>query len=243
VQDLKKFIATRQPRPRPYYLAAAAAIVLACLGAFAAARWFSDPTIAGLASLPADARERVEEALRTGVAEPPESLAGPPEVLMGTTEAPPFRLLEPLGTVTVSDRPEFRWEALAGADRYEVAVLDDERLDVASQAVVTGTVWTPLEPLARDRGYAWQVTAHRSGEAVIVPAPPSPMARFRVMDAQDAEAIEQLARVEPDSHLLLGILCALSGARSEAESHLLRVAPTDPHFETARRTLERLRSP
>jgi anti-sigma factor RsiW len=241
VRDLRSFIAKRPPRPRPNYLVAAAAVLLALLGAFAAARWFSDPSNAALASLPADVRGRVEEALRAGVAESTEPLAQPTQTLMGATEQPPFRLLQPLGTATVSDRPEFRWETLAGADRYEIAVLDRERLEVAAQANVARTTWTPSEPLARGRTYAWQVTAHRSGESVTVPAPPSPVATFRVMDARDAGAIERLSREQPDSHLVLGILYALSGARVEAESHLSRVRPGDPHFETAQRTLERLR--
>jgi metal-dependent amidase/aminoacylase/carboxypeptidase family protein len=40
------------------------------------------------------------------------------------------------------------------------------------------------------------------------------------MEEPAAETIEELSRVEPDSHLLLGILCAQSGARAQAESHL-----------------------
>ena len=255
VRDLESWIASRRVRERPYYRAAAAAIVLAFIVAFAVGRRFANPSVAGLDTLPDDARARVEAVLEAGVAEPPDSLrelASTPEVLMGpmgpmgtmgTTGDPPFRLVVPLGTVTVSDRPEFRWEPLSGAEGYEIAVLDAERASIVSQENVAGTSWTPPAPLGRDRTYIWQVSARRSGEKVIVPVPPAPLARFRVMDARAAVTIEDLSRTQPDAHLLLGILCALSGARSEAESHLLRVAPGDPHFETAGRTLERLRSP
>jgi hypothetical protein len=247
VRDLKDFIAARSVRWRPSHLAAAAAVLLALVSAFAASRWFSnraERSIAGLDSLAPETRARVDEALRAGVAEPPESLTellDRPETLMGDTPEPPFRLMEPLGTVSVTDRPQFRWEALAGSERYEIAVLDAERGAIVTEGSVADTIWTPSEALARDRVYVWQVTARLSGESVTVPKPPSPMARFRVMDAQAAETIDRLSRTDPDSHLLLGILCALSGARSDAESHLLQVPPTDPGSETARRTLERLR--
>jgi hypothetical protein len=246
VGDLERWIASHRARKLPYYLAAAAAIVLAFIVAFAAGRRLSNPTVAGLDALPDDARARVETALEAGVAEPPDSLreiASAPEVLMGTTGDPPFRLVEPLGTVTLSDRPEFRWEPLAGAESYEIAVLDSERGNIASEATLKGTSFRPLESLARDRIYVWQVTARIAGGSVTVPTPPASMARFRVMEEGSAEAIERLSRAEPDAHLLLGVLCALSGARSEAESHLLRVPPSDPQFELATRTLRRLRSP
>ena len=87
-----------------------------------------------------------------------------------------------------------------------------------------------------------QGASRRARDRSVVDRPPSPMARFRVMEERAAETIEELSRVEPDSRLLLGILCAQSGASSEAESHLRQVPSTDPHAEAARRTLERLRS-
>ncbi len=154
VRDLESWIRSRPPvRERPYYLAAAAAIILAFIVAFAAGRRLSNPSVAGLDALPVDARVRVQAALEAGVAEPPDSLrdlTNPPEVLMGTTADPPFRLMEPLGTVTLSDRPAFRWEPLAGAESYEIAVLDSERASIVSQENVAGTSWNAFRaPLPR----------------------------------------------------------------------------------------------
>jgi hypothetical protein len=62
---------------------------------------------------------------------------------------------------------------------------------------VPGTSWTPSAPLSRDRTYIWQVTARTSGERVIVPMPPAPLARFHVMDSRAAEMIENVSRVKP----------------------------------------------
>jgi hypothetical protein len=250
VDDLKRWAAARPVFRAPTYLAAVAAVVLALLGGFLILRWLPDrplvaeATLPGLDSLPAEVQARVKAALSAGVAEPPESLTAlmdQPEVLMGDVPPSPFRLVEPLQTVTLSDRPLFRWEALPGAEGYAIAVLDEE-LRVVAEASVTDSRWTPPMPLPRDRAYVWQVTAHRSGESMTVPAPPSPMARFRVADERAAKTIAELSRVEPESHLLLGILCAQSGARSEAESHLRQVPSTGAHAEVARRTLEALRS-
>jgi hypothetical protein len=251
IEDLKRWASARSGFRAPMYVAAAAAVVLVLLGGFLLWRLLPDrplvveATLPGLDSLPADVQARVKAALSSGVAEPPESLTAlidPPEVLMGDVPPARFRLIEPLRTATLSDRPLFQWEALPGAEGYTIAVLDAELRPVAGQESVTDSRWTPPVPLPRDRAYVWQVTAHRGGESVTVPAPPSPMARFRVADERAAETIQDLSRVEPESHLLLGILCAQSGARSEAEFHLRQVPSTDPNAEVARRTLEALRS-
>jgi hypothetical protein len=149
----------------------------------------------------------------------------------------------PLFATTVSDRPEFRWDAFPEAEAYTVAVLDEDLQPVAGPVTLTATTWTPTEPLARDRSYVWQVTARRGNESVTVPAPPSPPARFRVMDEQEAELLERVSRAAPDSHLLLGILYTQAGARHEAESHLRQVPPGSPHASVAFRTLRELREP
>jgi hypothetical protein len=183
--------------------------------------------------------------LRAGVAEPPADLAdlgGGPEALMGAASGAPFRLIGPLATVTVSERPAFRWEPLAGAEAYEVSIFDDALRPVARSPSLERTDWTPDEPLSRGRTYLWQVTARHGAESVTAPAPPAPAARFRVLDGATARRLETASRDHPGSHLLLGILYGQAGAREEAIAHLARVPPDDPYFETARRTQERLKN-
>jgi hypothetical protein len=249
VNDLQHWSAA-SPRPRQrVYLAAAAAAVLLLLSPFAISRWFSGDavretaSVAGLELLSSDQQEQVMEALRAGVAEPPSILTDMmtgSEVLMGTAGTQPFRLTAPLMTVTVTDRPTFRWDALPGADDYVIAVLDAGLRPVAGPITLSATTWTPSEPLARGGSYVWQVSARRGTTSVTVPAPPAPLARFSVMDAANASSVERVLRIAPDAHLLLGLVLAQAGARQEAAVHLRQVPADDPYGHVARRTLERL---
>ena len=208
-------------------------------------RAWRSPSIAGVETLPVAQRLQVEAALQEGAAQPPPflaDLAGRPEALMGASPASSFRLIEPLATAVVSDRPTFRWEPLAGAERYVVSVSDEALRPVAVSGPLSGTSWSPEAPLARGTTYVWQVTARRGAQAVTAPAPPAPLAKIRVVDAETARVLDQTAATHPRSPLLLGILYAQAGARREAETQLSQVAPTDPHYAVAQRTLERIRS-
>jgi hypothetical protein len=204
------------------------------------------PSIAGVETLPAAQRQQVEAALREGVAPPPSYLAGlggDPEALMGASPRSSFHLVEPLATAVVSDRPTFRWEPLADAERYLVSISDEALHPIAVSAPLSDTSWAPDPPLVRGRTYLWQVTARRGAESVTAPAPPAPLAKIRVLDAETARVLEQTAATHPGSHLLLGILYAQAGARREAETQLTQVPSTDPYYAVAQRTLERIRSP
>jgi hypothetical protein len=162
---------------------------------------------------------------------------------MGDAPGPSFRLLEPLGTLVVSDQPEFRWEPLRGAESYTVSVADEALRTVAQSPPLQAPSWRPDQPLPRGRAYVWQVTARRGKEEVTTPVPPAPFARFAVADGETAARLDRTARAQPEAHLLLGILYTQAGARAEAQRHLAQVPRTDRHYEVARRTLERLRDP
>ncbi|MFI5006333.1 MAG: zf-HC2 domain-containing protein [Solirubrobacterales bacterium] len=252
VRDMRAFARRRPGRRGGAYAAAAAALI--ALATASLMLWRSSPAperpaepptrLAGLETLPAEQRQRVLAALGAGVAEPAPGLAdlsGAPEALMGASPAGSFRLIEPLATFTVSDRPTFRWEPAPGADAYTVSLFDESLRPVAGSPAIRRTDWTPDEPLPRGRTFLWQVAARRGAETVAAPAPPALPARFRVLDENTAGLLGAVARDHPESNLLLGILYAQAGARDEAAAHLARVPPTDPLYETARRTLERVR--
>jgi hypothetical protein len=220
---------------------AAAALVLALVPV--ALRWRS-PALPGLAALPPEQQQRVKAALTAGVVEPPAELAelaGRTEALMGPTSETSFRPIQPLATVTVSDRPALRWSPLAGAQSYTVAVADESLQPLAQSPVLTGTSWTPAQPLPRGRVYLWQVTAHRGADSFTTPAPPAPFAKFRVMEGDMAALLERLGREHPAAHVVLGVLYAQAGARTEALAHLGRIDAGDRHHDLAQRTIERLR--
>jgi len=245
VSDLRGWARSRATRPTRWAYAAAAAVVLALLAPFAARWWPGEPTsrVGHLDALPSAEQEQVRAALQAGFAEPPAFLAelrGEPEALMGTPEAPSFRLTAPLGTVVASDRPAFRWEPLAGARAYRVLVVDAELRPLLSSPQLSQPSWTADQGLPRGRVYAWQVTALRGEESVTAPAPPAPPARFRVLDQPTADLLQRTAREHPDAHLVLGLLSTRAGLIEEARQQLSAVSSDDPHFEVARRTLDRL---
>ncbi len=249
VRDLAAFARRRTNRPRlPYYYAAAAVLAVGV----AATLWIgrsagTHPLLAGLESLPPDRQEQVRAALAAGVAVPPPVLAalrGGEEALMGReNEGDVFRPLEPLSSVVISDRPTFRWEPLADARAYTVAVFDTDLRPVATSSPTSETTWTPEAALPRGRTYLWQVTAERGDERVTSPAPPAPPASFAVADAETAGVLERMATAHSGSHLLLGILHAQAGTVTEAERHLRQVPQDDPYAHVARATLERLARP
>jgi anti-sigma factor RsiW len=247
VQDLRAWVPAARPLPRAYF-AAAAAVLLAVVGpaiSWQMTRRAQGPEgLAGFRELARDQQAQVRAALAAGIADPPPllaSLAGGTEVLMGPSPSPAaFRLMSPVATAVVTDRPRFEWQPLAGASSYEVAVADERLQPVAASGDLTLTSWTPAQPLPRDRTYVWQVTARRGGQAVIVPTAPAPAARFRVLDGATVARLESLERDPAHSRLLLGIVFLEAGARDDARRHLLAVPATDPNRAVARRTLERL---
>ena len=99
------------------------------------------------------------------------------------------------------------------------------------------------DPLPRGRVYRWQVTAHRGTDAITEPAPPQPAARFKVLDAETADALRTLEQAQPGSHVLLGLLCLEAGAVEDARRHLRAVPADDPQRALAERTLARMAPP
>jgi hypothetical protein len=234
--------------PSGRWLTAAAAVAVVAFASIAGWRWWAmppepAPSIAGIDRLSAERRARLQAALDSGVADLPpplESLRQDREVLLGADTAPVFRVMTPLTTVTVSDRPEFRWQPMSGATAYTVAVFDVRLQAVAGPATVVETRWTPPQALPRDREYLWQVTATVGATAVTAPSPPQPLARFRVMEATAAAELAAAAGAAPGAHLVLGLALAQAGARQEALEHLRLVPDTDPHAPVARRTARAL---
>ena len=155
---------------------------------------------------------------------------------MGTATPPPFHLVTPVAIAVSQDRPVLAWEPLAGADRYVVAIADDQGRPVARGLEVRGPAVTLTEALPRGHVYTWQVTAYRGPDAVTEPAPPQPPARFKVLDHASADALRALEQAQPDSHLLLGVLYLQAGAVEDARRHLRAVPADDPQRPLAERT-------
>lgn len=201
--------------------------------------------LVGLESLPAEWRRDVAAALRTGRLDRPPAisdLAAAEPALRGAASTAPFSLLTPIATAVAGGRPAFRWTPLAGAQSYEVKVFDPDLHPVAASGPLTGTEWTPGQPLPAGTVYAWQVVARRGGEDLTAPGPQSPPALFRVLVPDQAQAVESAARAAGGSPLALGVLYARSGLVDDAERELARVVAANPGSATARDLLASVRA-
>lgn len=195
-------------------------------------------TLKGLPSSVAAAdHDGVIDALRHARAVIPDDivrLSGRTGVLMGdASRANALTLVAPLATAVESDRPRFRWNEMATATSYVVTVSDSDFNEVARSGSLTTTDWTVPEPLKRGVTYSWQVTATTADGAVQAPAPPAPLARFRVADARTATDVARARDTYGDSHLALGVAYARAGIVDAAEREFLALKAANPESRLA----------
>ncbi len=142
----------------------------------------------------------------------------------------------PIGTVVLSDKPAFRWQPVAAATQYVVAVFDSNFEKVMESPALTTAEWIPSKALPRGKTYSWQVTATVDGAAVRFPKPPAAEAVFRVIDSSRFTELSRTKQEYPDSHVLLAALYAKEGLLDDSEAELKLADPTE-----ARPLLESLR--
>jgi hypothetical protein len=238
VDDLRNFQAELRETPRASVvtpisrgrrwmpLTIAAAIALVAVSVWSLRRTRTEPAAVALASHQLE-RAPILDRLITR----PGTLLGP------ENEGQRFDLTSPQGTAVVTDRPVFRWKALAGASSYVVAIFDEDFENVSASPPVTALEWQPAEPLPRGRVLNWQVTANVRGGTVHAPTPPAPEAHFSVISADAAAQIEAARRDHPDNHLLLAALYAKAGALDDVERELgaLDPAVAQPYLDSLKR--------
>jgi hypothetical protein len=156
----------------------------------------------------------------------------------GHSTASSTAALEPAGVVLMTDRPRFRWKT--SVSRAVVSIFDGPRR-VARSGLLNVSEWMPDSPLPRGRTYQWQVEL-RNGTPRILPAPPDPPAAFRVMDEASFRELTAAQRERPDDHLLLAVLYARAGARSDAEKELAAYRAAHANDVVARQLAESLQS-
>jgi tetratricopeptide (TPR) repeat protein len=195
--------------------------------------------IAGLGTLAPAQQRLLKDALTSGRVEQSAlaaELAGKSDSLLGGGKAGvAFALVNPVGKIVATDRPTLRWQPLAGATGYTVAIYDENLRRVAASELVTAASWTVTPPLVRGQVFTWQVRALKDGREVISPTPPAPEARFKVLEQARLNELNQAKRAQPNSHLLLGLLYAKAGLIDEAERELQTLARLNPNSELARK--------
>jgi len=153
-----------------------------------------------------------------------------------------FSVIEPVGAVTLSDRPTFRWSQLNGATGYVVEVYDERFGLAAASPQIADQSWTAPEPLKRGGIYYWQVKAVKDGRELKAPRPPAPQAKFRVLDAARANELARARRGLASWRLVLGLLYARAGLLDEAEREFRALREANPNSELAHRLLKQVRT-
>ncbi len=200
----------------------------------------SSGKLIGLEELPEANRSLVRSALTTKTLSKPDvldQLSAPSITLMDPTAGEnTFRLLGPFGTAIATDRPNLRWQTLAGATSYTVSVFDADFNLVTSSAPQTATQWT-TPALGRGKIYSWEVVAVRNGQEVRSPVAPAPRAQFKILESEKLLELTNLKKHSPISHLNLGLTYARFGLLAEAEGQLQILARENPNSPVATRLL------
>jgi hypothetical protein len=232
-----------EPGPAPATLSPAAIVAIRDAGREVVLR--ADGTVAGLPGLSLEARAAVMAALHAGELPQPEALAplrGAKGALMGGSAVDAtFHPAGPVATFVRSQRPTFRWTRHPRARGYEVMVFSEDLVKVGAVRVSGATEATLPSSLDRGATYLWQVAALTPAGRIVAPAPPEPEARFRVLGATEAGALDRSLVAAGDSDLAAGVLLARAGVRDEAEIHFTRLAAANPGSVEAGRLLEAIR--
>jgi hypothetical protein len=198
----------------------------------------------GLEPVSAASRKAVEAALTTSSLHMPPAggLLGKPSALMGPApDAGSLSVNSPVGVVVEEDRPLFTWNPVAGATGYTVVISRSNSSKLVTSGPVDGNEWRATTRLTRGAVYSWEVRATLAGgRELSAPAPPAPMARFRVVSESEERGLEEARRLSPQSHLLLGVLYARAGLARPARSELRALLKENPGSVVAGKLLSSL---
>jgi putative zinc finger protein len=200
-------------------------------------------TLLAIGALPTKERAEIREAISQQSIRTPAVLAGlrgPSETLLGAShEDASFEVLHPLGEMVLDANPLFRWQPQTGATSYSVVIFDPSLNPVQSSPALTTTQWSAEQALQRGRTYLWQVTAKlRNGQKISSPRPPSPEAKFRVLDQEKADELMRFRAAHQDAHLVLGIVYAEAGILEQAEHELALIPENNPEHGAAQNLLK-----
>jgi len=185
----------------------------------------------------------VSSVLNTGRLSVPSALLRP---LGGQTrsavENDAFQLLAPVGVVTFSDDPAFRWTPLKEAENYSVMVRDVESDEQVEGEIVSRAEWVPEKPLKRGHTYSWVVVATLSGgKRLYVPGTGSPPATFKILDKSASDELERARGRSKGSHILMAVLYSRAGMVAEAQNELTALQWENPRSSLVARLQRSLR--
>jgi hypothetical protein len=158
------------------------------------------------------------------------ALSASPDTMRGPSGS--IERISPAGFVVDEVRPTFTWPARE-TGTYTVYIFQDDREVMRSAPLRTAT-WKPDRDLPRGSTLAWQVEVTGTDSFETIPSPPAPPAMFRIVSEANHADILRARSLHPEDHLLLSVLQARGGLRTEALASLRRAAIDN---ETAKRIL------
>ena len=162
--------------------------------------------------------------------------------MSGSEQRNNFSVIEPVGKVLQSNRPTFRWSLLEGATGYLVEVYDEKFNLAATSPQLTDNSWTSPQSLKRGGIYSWQVKALKDGQELTSPRPPSPQAKFHILDSAKVNELQQARRAYASSHLTLGLLYAQAGLLDEAEKEFRALQKANQDSALVRKLLSQIQT-
>lgn len=203
-----------------------------------------DGKLSGAEDLPPAYQELLKKTLSSNRIEKSSQLQGlarPSSSLMGPNSSQKiFEVLDPIGSVLLSNQLTFRWSAMDGSTGFIVEVYDEKFNPVVASPQLSGLTWTTTLP--RGKVYSWQVRAITDSGEVTSPRPPAPQAKFRIVDQAKANELANARRSYPSSHLTLGLLYADAGLLREAEQEFRLMQRANPNSDLARNLLRQVQT-
>jgi hypothetical protein len=201
--------------------------------------------VTGLDQVSENSRQYIARAALSEQIEPAgvlRRLSGEQSGLRGNDNGPQgFRLLYPVRSVVIEDRPVFRWESLPGASSYRVYVLDTNGNQVGqSEELAPAQTHWKAPSLRRGQIFLWVVTALVDEKKVVSPSASAPEMKFAVLATADFQELARLKKT--NSHLALGVFYARSGLLDQAEHELESLIKLNPDSELAPKLLQNVRS-
>jgi hypothetical protein len=157
---------------------------------------------------------------------------------MGNDEGTPFRLTSPNGETVADTRPEFRWQPLAGAARYQITIVEDDtqREALSAQATAQGeksqVKWrfpTDRTALTPGKTFRWFVAAILPDDRKIEsPSASGAIVKFRVIDSETRRKLDVARQETGGSHLIMGLLYRRAGLLNDARREFDLLSKANP---------------
>lgn len=158
----------------------------------------------------------------------------PVAVRGGDASAHALHVIEPFRSAVIEARPRFWWTPVPDARSYRVAVFDAGYEEIARSEALSGTSWTPSEPMPAGVDLTWHVVADTGAGEISSAGPHSAEAVFRVLTAKEAAEVGAGEVHYGHSHLMRGLLYSRHGLLHDADREFRALAAQNPDSPVAR---------